>query len=567
MTNLAATQSAGPGIAEQPAAVFARDGFLGPIRLFTEAQSRIIAERLRRKDHPAPAEWVKGHAVTDRFWYELATRPLLLSLLRSLLGTDVILWGARLIKRKPGQIHVWHTDIESSAPEGGFVSAWVGIENTSQESALQLVTRSHLFGKTSQQALQEKGFRRGEASLSDVLACAREYDPSAECRQPVMSDGEMLLFDGRLWHGSHNLRTEGQRFALLLQYAAAEKPVRIPDFKQLEWPFRFFDTPLPPAIVVSGASADGVNRVAPPPPPAPEGDFILSSAIHSLPLPLTRRANKRWTAHRIFRGRSTVLDFLNCHASILDPGHSPHPPHAHAEEELLIVLDGEAELVISNSPAPEGARIEPVRPGAFAYYPPFQHHTIRNAGTSPVSYLMFKWRAGALQERPTLATGVFDYGNVQPSPSKRYSTQRLIRGPTPYLSRLGCHLTVLQPEGRYQPHVDDYDVAILLISGEVETLGERVTAPAVIYYAAGEPHGMRNVGDQPARYLVFEFRVSPMDVRESMERRNERTAGHVAASAAEPPAGKRATPASQLARLLQRLFSGHRPRNGSNLNR
>ena len=28
----------------------------------------------------------------------------------------------------------------------------------------------------------------------------------------------------------------------------------------------------------------------------------------------------------------------------------------------------------------------------------------------------------------------------------------------------------------------------------------------VIFYAAGEMHGMRNVGEAQARYLVFEFR-------------------------------------------------------------
>ena len=52
---------------------------------------------------------------------------------------------------------------------------------------------------------------------------------------------------------------------------------------------------------------------------------------------------------------------------------------------------------------------------------------------------------------------------------------------------------------------DPYDVAILLLAGTVETLGRTVTAPSVICYQAGEPHGITSVGDVPARYLVFEF--------------------------------------------------------------
>ena len=36
-------------------------------------------------------------------------------------------------------------------------------------------------------------------------------------------------------------------------------------------------------------------------------------------------------------------------------------------------------------------------------------------------------------------------------------------------------------------------------------MGERVRPLGVIYYSAGELHGMRNVGTVPATSLVFEF--------------------------------------------------------------
>src|SRR6185437_11808244 len=94
--------------------------------------------------------------------------------------------------------HPWHTDIESSSQDGGFVTVWVGLENTSQESALQFITRSHLVGKTIQQISREKGFGRGTASSDQVLAWAKEFEPEAEFVQPQMSDGEALIFDGRL---------------------------------------------------------------------------------------------------------------------------------------------------------------------------------------------------------------------------------------------------------------------------------------------------------------------------------------------------------------------------------
>jgi hypothetical protein len=60
----------------------------------------------------------------------------------------------------------------------------------------------------------------------------------------------------------------------------------------------------------------------------------------------------------------------------------------------------------------------------------------------------------------------------------------------------------------YPEHIDEHDVAIIVFSGVVETLGQRAGPAGSIYYAAGEPHGLRNVGSEPARYLVFEFHAN-----------------------------------------------------------
>ncbi len=206
---------------------FDRDGFIGPITLFSGAQCELVMRHFRH-DPPAPLKWGKGQAASDSFVFGLATRPALLARLRLLLGNDILLWGASLITREPNQIHPWHCDIER-----------IGIENTSRESALQLITRSHAIGKTIQQVAHENGLRRGEASTTTVLDWARAIIPSAEFVQPAMNDGDAIFFDGRLWHGSWNTRVEGTRVALLFQYAAAGTPVRTPDFSQLEWPFRF----------------------------------------------------------------------------------------------------------------------------------------------------------------------------------------------------------------------------------------------------------------------------------------------------------------------------------------
>ena len=487
-----------------PPGGFGRDGYQGPVRVFTPAECRRIAAYLQRERHPAPPDWEKGRAVHERFLYELGSRRSIVQAVSELLGTDVVLWGASAVSRMPGQRHPWHSDIESSAPDGRFVSVWIGIEHTSRESALQLITTSHRLGRSVQEARAERGWRRDEATAEALLEVAREADPAAKLVQPDMTNGEALLFDGRLWHGSDNGRSRGRRVALLLQYAAADCPVRIPDFRRLDWPFRLRAEPRPATILVSGRDRSGENRIVAPPPPDTNGAPMLATAVHAFELPLNDPP-KPWQGFPAFCGPTRTLAEMECHASVLVPGHSPHPPHAHREEELLVPLHGEAELVIATSPTDPGPRRERVRPGSLVYYPAWQHHTIRNPGSEPIAYLMFKWHAAAHDEAAPLGTRIFEYSTGVADAAAPFHTRLLFEEPTGCLGKLHAHSTVLQPGGGYDPHIDAYDVAIVVLSGTVETLGQTVGAGSVVYYAAGELHGMRNVGAEPARYLVFEF--------------------------------------------------------------
>jgi hypothetical protein len=100
-----------------------------------------------------------------------------------------------------------------------------------------------------------------------------------------VSDGEALIFDGRLWHGSYNALEKETRLALLLQNAKADRPVRIHDPKQLEWPFRFLESPRPPVVCVSGQGDGSINRLVPPPAADHETCSVLVSGTHGLPLP------------------------------------------------------------------------------------------------------------------------------------------------------------------------------------------------------------------------------------------------------------------------------------------
>lgn len=479
---------------------FADQGYWGPVRLLTESDCRSIMRHVQHPGQRAAADWFKGHAVGSRLFYELATRPDVLEPVKAVLGDDVILWGASVVAKTPGDIHPQHVDIETSDANARTVTVWIGLENTSAESSLHLVKGSQRFGASVQQVAHEQGKRRGEYSAEDVLQWARERDPSVSLVKLQMTNGEALWFDGHLWHGSINTGSS-IRTALLLQYAAADTPIRIPDFSKLDWPFVLQTTPRPASIVVSGTASPETNRLVPA--PRSRGNTLpeISTWIKELQLPLDQDEEREFKAHHIFRGSTTNVEDLECHVSVLEPDTSPHPPHAHAEEELLVVLDGEAELLIGKG----SERIERVGPRDFVYYEGRQPHTIRGRGDGPVTYLMFKWRSTP-SGGGELSTELFRWSDTQPpNGGNGFETTRIFDDTTQYLGKLHSHITTLSPGAGYEAHVDSHDVAIVVFDGTLETLNEMVEAPAVVFAAGGYPHGMHNPGTESAQYLVFEF--------------------------------------------------------------
>lgn len=496
---------------------FARDGFVGPVPFLTPGQCRTLLAHLARDDRPAAAVWKKGGAVTDWMLSSLAAKPRLMRLLTPILGDDIILWGVDVVRRTPGQIHRWHVDGESAAPDGRFVTVWIGLENTSGDSSLRLIAGSHSCGKTVQEFQAANGTADLHAPTETVLEWARSANPDARLVNPECRDGDAVLFDGRMWHGSHNRLETQTRTAILLQFAAADCPVRMPERNVMPWPFKFLDI-RPPVIAVHGSGDSGANQLVPPPQRLRKGkSSSLPSFILRLETPLAEDPDGKWRRYPLFAGSTPAIDHMSCHAAVLSAGHSPHPPHAHDDEELLVVLSGEAELLISDRPDYDGAKPLAVKAGDFAYYEPRQHHTIRNPGKAPLTYVMFRWRRpGATRAAKRLSSTLFR----APPPATRsgaggFTVRPVFDGATRWLRNLHCHTSRLEPGAGYAPHIDPYDVAILMQSGRVQTLGKDVGPGSLIYYPAGKVHGMRNIGDEPAQYLVFEFHGAPLPIAAS----------------------------------------------------
>ncbi len=105
---------------------------------------------------------------------------------------------------------------------------------------------------------------------------------------------------------------------------------------------------------------------------------ILGWAVYdwnSIPVKKTEVGETR----QFFRSPTATLDQLEVHATTLDPGKQSHPPHKHANEEVIIVDQGTVEAF------GEGKWTR-VGPGSVIFNASNSLHAIRNAGSGPATY-------------------------------------------------------------------------------------------------------------------------------------------------------------------------------------
>ncbi len=194
-------------------------------------------------------------------------------------------------------------------------------------------------------------------------------------------------------------------------------------------------------------------------------------------------------------------------ADFLPPGRVSLRPHKHVDDELIVPLEGELEVLLTDSHGPWKERIGP---GKFVFNAANQPHGLSSSSDKRASYLVFKWEGRNPKPfEAEVRSDVLNFGKAHrhhlKDPPERFEADTIFEGPTRHLRKLHSHASTLMPGAGYDPQEDDMDIAMVLVRGKVETLGEQVEAPAMFFYPAGHPHGLRNVGEEPAQYIVFEF--------------------------------------------------------------
>jgi XRE family transcriptional regulator, regulator of sulfur utilization len=107
---------------------------------------------------------------------------------------------------------------------------------------------------------------------------------------------------------------------------------------------------------------------------------------------MTARTTKVGEVRQVFEDRTATLDELELHVTTLMPGQSPHEPHRHPDEEVIVIKEGTVETFLGN-------RTQVVGPGSVIFQAANQMHAIRNVGTVPAVYHVIKWNSPGMKPK------------------------------------------------------------------------------------------------------------------------------------------------------------------------
>ncbi|MGO9325780.1 MAG: cupin domain-containing protein [Terracidiphilus sp.] len=136
------------------------------------------------------------------------------------------------------------------------------------------------------------------------------------------------------------------------------------------------------ALVFAQSSPDTTPAAAP-----PANAPVMGSTVFDWNK-MVDKPTKTGSVRTVCSAPTATLENLEIHITTLNPGMSPHPPHKHPNEELIIIRQGTVET-LSN-----GTWIR-VGPGSVIFNGSNQPHGFRNVGTEPAIYHVVNFKTAA----------------------------------------------------------------------------------------------------------------------------------------------------------------------------
>ena len=212
---------------------------------------------------------------------------------------------------------------------------------------------------------------------------------------------------------------------------------------------------------------------------------------------------------QVMEGSTTSLIHFEVHASSIQPGKAPHPPHTHAdEEELIIVKEGKVKITINGVSNTLG-------PGSVAYAIPTEEHGIVNVGNTQATYYIFKYKSRLPMDldRAKKNGGSFmiNWDTVTVKKTDKGQRREFVNKPTSQLVKFEMHTTALN-EGldSHPPHTHKEEEIILILKGNVIMhVGDKTYSAGpgdIVFLPSMVLHNLVNKGKGQCEYFAFQWR-------------------------------------------------------------
>jgi mannose-6-phosphate isomerase-like protein (cupin superfamily) len=117
---------------------------------------------------------------------------------------------------------------------------------------------------------------------------------------------------------------------------------------------------------------------------APRADAAVADAVLDASRAELRR--EPFGDLRVYlRGSTEQLEGMEAGSLELKPGMTPHPPHKHPEEEIMVITEGRGEISLNG-------KISKCGPGSMMFCAAEHMHGIVNTGKTTLTFFYFKWK-------------------------------------------------------------------------------------------------------------------------------------------------------------------------------
>jgi (S)-ureidoglycine aminohydrolase len=96
------------------------------------------------------------------------------------------------------------------------------------------------------------------------------------------------------------------------------------------------------------------------------------------------KSTDKGSTRQLFDRQTTMLNRFDIHVTQLNQGFESHPPHTHKNEEIILMLDGNAEMTI-------GTDHQKANGGDVVFMGSNVSHNLTNIGTTPCLYFAIQW--------------------------------------------------------------------------------------------------------------------------------------------------------------------------------